>query len=361
MLLVSFLLVIVATIFLLSGLFLTKDLPLIFVSIGCSALAGLVLVIAVLKSRPRALGEAEAVAPRLDTVAADPMTDDTEAAPQVTPEVSPAPLAAGRSPTPGRFAGRAFPIPDYDRLEVVEVLPLLGDLEPSELEMVRQREASGRAHPWVLARVDALLEAETGEWGPAEDEYEAEEEEEAAGEAWAEPQPEWAGGGSDWSASDFPMEAGRDAGYDAGPDRYDEIEVMRDFPIDRYDELRANDILPLLSNLDAEDLKMVREEEAATKSRTSVLSRIDMLLAREGPAGVAAPRPAKAASRPKAPSKAAQSLPIENYDSLTVAQITAQIPGLSVDELKSVRAYEKRHKARAGVLSRIESVLRRYK
>ena len=40
MLLVSFLLVIVATIFLLSGLFLTKDLPLIFVSIGCSALAG---------------------------------------------------------------------------------------------------------------------------------------------------------------------------------------------------------------------------------------------------------------------------------------------------------------------------------
>jgi len=45
-------------------------------------------------------------------------------------------------------------------LEVVEVLPLLGDLEPAELEMVRQREASGRAHPWILARVDALLEAE---------------------------------------------------------------------------------------------------------------------------------------------------------------------------------------------------------
>jgi len=52
-LLVSFLLVIVATIFLLSGLFLTKDLALIFISIACSAVAGIVLVLAVMKSRPR--------------------------------------------------------------------------------------------------------------------------------------------------------------------------------------------------------------------------------------------------------------------------------------------------------------------
>ena len=52
-LLVSFLLVIVATIFLLSGLFLTDSLGLIFVSIACSALAGIVLVLAVMKSKPR--------------------------------------------------------------------------------------------------------------------------------------------------------------------------------------------------------------------------------------------------------------------------------------------------------------------
>jgi hypothetical protein len=362
-LLVSFLLVIVATIFLLSGLFLTKDLPLIFVSIGCSALAGLVLVIAVLKSRPRAIGETEPSGPRPDTVAADLTATDTEVVHEVAPEVSRAPLPTGRAPERGRFAGRAFPIPDYDKLEVVEVLPLLGDLEPPELEMVRQREASGRAHPWVLARVDALLEADSGEWGPAEEEQEEEEE---AGAGWAEPQPEWAGGGSDWSASDFPMEAtsdvayepGRDAGYDAG---YDELEVMRDFPIDRYDELRANDILPLLSELDPEDLKMVREEEQATKARTSVLSRIDVLLAREGSAGAPASRPAKAASRPKGASRAALALPIADYDSLTVAQITAQIPSLSIDELKAVRSYEKRHKARSGVLQRIESVLARYR
>ncbi|HEY3239845.1 MAG TPA: hypothetical protein VGL92_09800, partial [Acidimicrobiia bacterium] len=268
------------------------------------------------------------------------------------PQVSRAPLGAGaRAAEAGRFAGRPFPIPDYDKLEVVEVLPLLGDLEPAELEMVRQREASGRAHPWILARVDALLEAEAGEWGPAEEEEEEQEEEEVV---WAEPQPEWASGGSDWSASDFPLDAASDAGFD-------EIEVMRDFPIDRYDELRANDILPLLAELDAEDLKMVREEEEATKARTSVLSRIDVLLAREGPGGVPASHPTKAAPRPRGPSKAALALPIADYDSLTVAQITAQIPSLSVDELKAVRTYEKRHKARVGVLQRIESVLARYR
>jgi hypothetical protein len=361
-LLVSFLLVIVATIFLLSGLFLTKDLPLIFVSIGCSALAGLMLVIAVLRSRPRPVGEAEPVAPGVDVrPGVDTVSPDFSADTEAVPEVGPAPLSgAARAADPGRFSGRAFPIPNYDNLEVVEVLPLLGDLEPAELEMVRQREASGRAHPWVLARVDALLESETGEWAPAGEEveeeleeYEAEAEPEEPESEWAEPEPEWARSGGDWSASDFPLEAGSDTGY--------EIEVMRDFPIDRYDALRANDILPLLSTLDAEDLKMVREEEAATKARTSVLSRIDVLLAREGPGGAPTTRPAKAAARPKGPSRAALALPIADYDSLTVGQINAQIAGLSVEELKAVRNYEKRHKNRAGVVQRLDSLIARYR
>ena len=266
------------------------------------------------------------------------------------PEVTSGPLGAGARAAAerDRFAGKSFPIPNYDSLEVVEVLPLLGDLGPAELEMVRQREASGRAHPWVLARVDALLESESSEWAPADDEAEEVAEEEAA--EWTEPQPDWAEPQPEWAASDFPLDAG-----------YDEIEVMRDFPIDRYDQLRANEILPLLSGLDAEDLKMVREEEAATKARTSVLSRIDVLLAREGPAGAPAARPAKAGSRAKGPSKAALALPIADYDSLTVTQINAQVPGLSVEDLKAVRNYERRNKARAGVLSRIDSVLARYK
>jgi hypothetical protein len=340
-LLVSFLLVIVATIFLLSGLFLTDSLFLIFVSIACSALAGIVLVLAVMKSKPRPstvpAAEGEGQVPATASVAAD--------------------APAGR-PAPARRAeGREFPIPDYDSLEVVEVLPLLGDLEPSELEMVRQREASGRAHPWILARVDALLEAEadadTSEhaWAPGpigtsgqqrslleegEDEIVEVEPDDAA---WATPRD------SDWAASDFPLDSGSD---------YDDLSVGRDFPIDRYNALRVTEILPLLANLGSEDLKMVREEEAAGKARASILARIDGLLARSGGA-----RP-PAAKRPtaKAPSKAAASLPIDDYDNLNVAQIVARLVTLSAAELRQVRTYEKRHKNRAGVLSRIEGALK---
>jgi hypothetical protein len=337
-LLVSFLLVIVATIFLLSGLFLTDSLFLIFVSIACSALAGIVLVLAVMKSKPRPAtapaAEGEGEVPAAAAVAAE----------------SP----AGR-PTPARRAdGREFPIPDYESLEVVEVLPLLGDLEPAELEMVRQREASGRAHPWILARVDALLEAEadTSEhaWAPGpigtsgqqrslldEDDIVEVEPDDAA---WATPRD------SDWAASDFPLDSGAD---------YGDLSVTRDFPIDRYNQLRVTEILPLLANLDSEDLKMVREEEAAGKARASILARIDGLLARSG-----GPRP-PAAKRPaakKAPSRAAANLPIPDYDSLNVAQIQARIVGLSAPELRKLRDYEKRHKNRAGVLTRIEGALK---
>jgi len=340
-LLVSFLLVIVATIFLLSGLFLTKDLALIFISIACSALAGIVLVVAVMRSRPRP--------------ATEPAADGGGMSP--TPATVAAEGAADGRPAAGRAAsGREFPIPEYDSLEVVEVLPLLGDLEPAELEMVRQREASGRAHPWILARVDALLEAEadadTSEhtWAPGpigtskqgrliEDEDEILEVEPDDAD-WASPRD------NDWAASDFPLDAGSD---------YDDLSVLRDFPIDRYDELRVTEILPLLANLDSEDLKMVREEEAAGKARASILARIDGLLGREGGGRSAAPAKRPAA---KAPSRASANLPIDDYDNLTVPQIVANLTGLSVAELRQVRTYEKRHKNRAGVLTRIEGALK---
>jgi len=340
-LLVSFLLVIVATIFLLSGLLLTKDLVLIFVSIACSAAAGIVLVIAVMRSKPR-----PATAPAAE--------GGGEALPQAN--VAAEAQAAAR-PAPARAGSREFPIPDYDSLEVVEVLPLLGDLDPAQLEMVRQREASGRAHPWILARVDALLEAEadadTSEhaWAPGpigtsgqqrsllDDDEIAEVEPDDAD--WASPRD------SDWAATDFPLDSGAD---------YDDLSVVRDFPIVRYDELRVTEILPLLVNLDSEDLKMVREEEAAGKGRASILARIDGLLARSG--GPARPAPAKRPAAKKAPSRAAVNLPIDDYDNLNVAQIQARLVGLSPPELRKVRDYEKRHKNRAGVLSRIEGALK---
>ena len=342
MLLVSFLLVIVATIFLLSGLFLTDSLFLIFVSIACSALAGIVLVAAVMRSKPR---PAPVTAAEGDGQAA--MAAEADEAPAARP-------AAAR-----RAGAREFPIENYESLEVVEVLPLLGDLDPAELEMVRQREASGRAHPWILARVDALLEAEadasdTAEhaWAPGpmgtsgqqrslldEDDDIVEVEPDDAD--WASPRD------SDWAASDFPLESGSD---------YDDLSGVRDFPIDRYDQLRVTEILPLLASLGSEDLKMVREEEAAGKARASILARIDGLLART--VGGARPAPVKRPAAKKAPSRAAVNLPIEDYDSLNIAQIQARLIGLSVPELRKVRDYEKRHKNRAGVLTRIEGALK---
>ena len=59
-----------------------------------------------------------------------------------------------------------------------------------------------------------------------------------------------------------------------------------------------------------------------------------------------------------AASRAAAGLPIEGYDNLTVPQIQARLVGLTAAELRQVRTYEKRHKNRAGVLSRIEGALR---
>jgi hypothetical protein len=103
---------------------------------------------------------------------------------------------------------------------------------------------------------------------------------------------------------------------------------------------------------------MVREEEAAGKARASILARIDGLLGRSAAASrsTAAKRPAGAAK--KAPSKAAVNLPIEDYDNLNVAQIVARLMTLSQAELRQVRTYEKRHKNRAGVLSRIDGALK---
>jgi hypothetical protein len=348
-LLVSFLLVIVATIFLLSGLFLTKDLALIFISIACSAVAGIVLVIAVMRSRPR-----PAPLPATEGGGLAPAPSTVATAAGAAPERRPA--AAGRGD------GREFPIPDYDSLEVVEVLPLLGDLEPTQLEMVRQREASGRAHPWILARIDALLEAEaefdtsehawapgpigsTGQGRVVADEDEDIVEVEPDDADWASPRD------SDWAATDFPLDSGVD---------YGDVSAGRDFPIDRYDQLRVTEILPLLASLDSEDLKMVREHEAAGKARASILARIDGLLGRGvgAPAGRAVPPTPARRPAAKAPSRAAANLPIEGYDSLTVPQIVASLRSLTAAELRQVRTYEKRHKNRAGVLTRIENALR---
>jgi hypothetical protein len=50
-----------------------------------------------------------------------------------------------------------FPIEDYDDLRVAEILPLLGQLEPDELQEVRDRELAGKARATILDRIDDRL------------------------------------------------------------------------------------------------------------------------------------------------------------------------------------------------------------
>ena len=93
-------------------------------------------------------------------------------------------------------------------------------------------------------------------------------------------------------------------------------EIM--FPIEDYDELRVAEILPLLAQLEMDELQEVRDREVSGKARGTILDRIDDRLGRR-PAGAAtapiavlepepAPSPAPTRGRPPA-GRAAKAAP----------------------------------------------------
>lgn len=232
MVLVSFALVVAATITLVVGL-LQSGLTLIYVSIACSVLAGLVLAVAVLRGRPEEAPAAPARATPTPTPTPTPSpapaatgarsweTSSTATAPATPPpSPEPAPAASWRPPSAeeepeaerepqyagalaGRLFGRrddataqmsvteveeeeeeeeaedvepdGFPIPDYDRLRASEILRQLGDLTPGQLEAVRAREVAGMNRFTVLSRIDAQLEASaaSSDWDLDEEEWRA--------------------------------------------------------------------------------------------------------------------------------------------------------------------------------------------
>jgi polyhydroxyalkanoate synthesis regulator phasin len=53
----------------------------------------------------------------------------------------------------------------------------------------------------------------------------------------------------------------------------------------------------------------------------------------------------------------APAFPIEEYDQLTVAQVSARLPGLQRAQLRRIRDYERSHANRKGVLDAIEELL----
>ncbi len=261
MLLLTIALVLVGAVSLVIGFVGGEQLP-IFISIACSVLAGVVLVVFSRMSRRQGAPAASGgPAPLADEAAPTTKRQAAVSDAEVEDAVhEPEPAAASSR---GFAADDDFPIEDYDELLVSEILPLLAELEVDELEVVRAKEQGGKARATLLRRIEQLAEGE--------------------GEPTA-AVPAFAGRAS---SSD-----------DDGDSGDDEDELM--FPIEDYDDLRVSEILPLLPELYDDELELVADRERSGSNRASVLNRIDDLLD-----GEPEPAPKKAAPKKTAAKKTA--------------------------------------------------------
>jgi ferritin-like metal-binding protein YciE len=98
-------------------------------------------------------------------------------------------------------------------------------------------------------------------------------------------------------------------------------------PIRRYDERGVDEITERLTSLSQEELARVELYERRNRGRVTVLARIASLRASE---------------------------PWPGYDELTVAEVQARMPTLDAERRSEVRAYERRHKNRRGVIAASE-------
>jgi hypothetical protein len=335
--LVSFVLVLAAAVTLVVGL-LQSGLTLIYLSIGCSVLAGVVLAVAVLRGRPEPkaapAGRAYSPPPQPAQVPTSVGAPSSSAESTSTWRASPAPAPPPPPPTPytpqpagsgddvatkaagaallGRLRGRrgdkagdaepeplepapavgaapvdattempaaaapvedegGFPIADYDRLRATELLSQLPALDRNQLEAVREREASGKNRFTIMSRVDALLAtAQEPAWEVDGDEWEA-------------------GDGVEGEPEVLVAEAGGfDDDFDEDEDRAP-MAAGASFPIPSYETLTVGQILPRLTELDADELAQVRTREQMGRSRGTILDRIDRLASRRAPTGTAVP------------------------------------------------------------------------
>jgi hypothetical protein len=226
--LLSFLLVLLAAVTLVIGLVGT-GLGLIYVSIACSLAAGLVLAAAVVRSRPTT-----------ELAAAGPAPLPSNEPVSFAPAASRTALAGGTG-----VLDRDVPSPRSGSLDVGERIRVFSDPAPNAVP------------PLVEPDVDVV---EEGDEPAGEDVFAT----------------TWDVRDDDWSDDDD------------------------DFPIADYDSLRVNQILPLLGELDPDELEAVREREVDVKGgRVSVLNRIDALLGR--PVAVKKPVAKKAPAKKPAP------------------------------------------------------------
>lgn len=364
--LVSFGLVLLATILLVVGLLNDDGLTLIYFSIASSFTAAVVLFLAFRRARPQAEPSAEAPAPLDDLEQPQAEAEPTAVTPAVAPAAATA-AAAAPSPAPAAEEEVAeddedlevdvapaaaddwtvdddwadedegwadeggeleFPIADYDELTVAEILPLLPQLYSDELPVVLERERAGKNRSTITSRLEEL--AVTGTEADAAEAAEA-----GATETVAEP-----------AAPPAPAPVAL-----ADDDLDDDL-----FPIADYDELTVAQIMPLLPQLELDELEDVKVREVAGQARKSLITEIDRYLSGElEPAAwddeAGEPVPAAA---PPAPAPAPAGLPIAGYDDLTVAQIRPRLTELSDGDLEAVRAHEEANAGRKTILADIE-------
>ena len=270
--LLSFALVLVATVLLVLGLLNDDGLTLIYISIASSVAAAVVLVVALRLNKPRA--DQRAVEPTpipepelvpVGAVATPDVTTSAVASPEpsewLASEQEAWPSTEPSADTWEEGDEVEFPIADYDTLTVGQILPLLPQLYTDEIDVVEERERLTKARPQVLAKLAELR------------------------------------GVSASAVAADPL-----ASYSEAPaTTWDDEDDW--FPIEDYESLSAAQIRPLLPELDAEELALVRTRELSLGRRRSLLDEIDRQL---GVSPAVKPAPAKKtpATRAAAASKA---------------------------------------------------------
>lgn len=260
LLLLTILLVLVAAVTLLIGIF-SDELTLIWISIASSFGAAVVLGVLSQMSRKRVRATPATEAPEAPAPAPAAAAEPTLATPLVEraeeeraepePTVAPAVGAAGEEEP---VSADELPIAGYDDLRVSQILPKLDDLDLDELELVAIYEEENKNRTTVLNRIDELI-----------DEREAEE------------------------AVPAPAPAAVVATGD-------------EEPLPGYDDMTVREVLDRIDELDADDLDALAAYEEDHKDRTTLLNAIDARL--DELEGGVAPAPAK-----KAPKKAAKRAP----------------------------------------------------
>ncbi|MGI8984120.1 MAG: hypothetical protein ACR2HM_06255, partial [Acidimicrobiales bacterium] len=206
-----------------------------------------------------------------------------------------------------------FPIADYDRLRATDLLRRLGTLDRNELEAVRERESAGKNRFTIMSRVDVLLAGMSEPAWEADDDWDGDADDAPSAVAAGDGQDDAAD--DDWDDDDEEEDDAGEVvsaiplgGGEMEDDEVDElVSPVDDFPIAGYESLTVGQILPRLSDLDADELAQVRGREQEGKARGTILDRVDRLASKSGAAATAAVRKAparKAAARKAVASRA---------------------------------------------------------